>query len=136
MVEHTAHAAVRDNGPGRLVVEITAGGHTFKGDEPIGAGGTGSGPSPYDLLSAALATCTTMTVRLYADHKGWPLEDISVDVEHAKVSGASPPDVFQRTIVLTGPLDDEQRTRLLEIAERCPVHRTLTTGARIETRAG
>jgi len=136
MADHTSTATVRDSGPGSLLVEISTGGQTFPGDEPVEAGGTGRGASPYDLLCAALATCTTMTVRLYADHKAWPLEHIAVNVEHAKEAGAAPPDVFHRTVTLTGALDDEQRARLMQIAERCPVHRTLTTGARIETQAG
>jgi putative redox protein len=135
MAEHKSTASVHDSGPGSLLVGIATGGQTFPGDEPVDAGGTGRGPSPYDLLSAALATCTTMTVRLYADHKVWLLEHIAVSVEHTKETGATPPDVFHRTVTLTGPLDDEQRARLLQIAERCPVHRTLTTGARIETLA-
>ena len=136
MAEHKAAATVRDSGPGSLLVEIATGSQTFLGDEPVAAGGTGLGPAPYDLLSAALATCTTMTVRLYADRKGWPLERIVVSVEQFKDTGVTPPDVFQRTIILTGALDDDQRNRLLDIAEHCPVHRTLTGGARIETRAG
>jgi putative redox protein len=134
MVEHEAAAAVRDSGPGNLLVEIVTGGQTFPGDEPVGAGGAGRGPGPYDLLCAALATCTTMTVRLYADHKGWPLEHVAVSVRHAKEKAVSPPDVFHRALSLIGALDEEQRARLIEIAEHCPVHRTLTVGARIETR--
>jgi len=97
-------------------------------------GGSGFGPNPYDLLAAALATCTTMTVRLYADHKAWPLEHIAVTVTHAKEVGATPADVFSRAVTLTGALDASQRERLMQIAERCPVHRTLTAGARILTR--
>ncbi len=136
MAEHKPAATVHDSGPGALLVEIATGGLTFQGDEPVDAGGTGRGPGPYDLLSAALAACTTMTVRLYADRKAWPLEHIAVSVEYAREAGASPPDLFQRTIILTGALDAEQRHRLLDIAEHCPVHRTLTGGARIETHAG
>jgi putative redox protein len=135
MAEHRPAASVRDSGAGLLRVEVETSGHIFVADEPVEAGGTGQGPGPYDLLCAALATCTTMTVRLYADRKAWPLEHIAAHVEHAKETGATPPDVFHRTITLTGALDAEQRERLLQIAERCPVHRTLTAGARIETRA-
>ncbi len=136
MAEHKSAATVHDSGPGSLLVEIATGGQTFQGDEPVEAGGTGRGPSPYDLMCAALAACTTLTVRLYADRKAWPLEHIAVSVEYARETGASPPDLFRRTIMLTGPLDEDQRNRLLDIAEHCPVHRTLTGGARIETRAG
>lgn len=134
MTEHTPSAEVRDTGPERLKVEIVTGGLSLVGDEPVALGGTGLGPNPYDLLCAALASCTTMTVRLYADHKAWPLDHIVVTVEHAKESGASPSDVFHRTVSFAGPLDDVQRARLLEIAGRCPVHRTLAAGARVETR--
>jgi putative redox protein len=136
MAERKSNATVHDSGPGSLLVEIATGGQTFQGDEPVEAGGTGRGPGPYDLLSAALAACTTLTVRLYADRKAWPLEHVAVSVEYAKETGASPPDLFQRTIILTGALDEHQRNRLFDIAEHCPVHRTLTGGARIETRAG
>jgi putative redox protein len=128
-------ATVRDSGPGDLLVEITAGGRTFSGDEPRAAGGQGRGPSPYDLLCAALGACTTMTVRLYADRKGWPLEHVAVSVAFEKETGADPPDLFRRTVTLAGPLGEDQRARLLQIAEHCPVHRTLTAGARVETRA-
>jgi putative redox protein len=136
MADHIASGTVHDSGPGSLKVEITTGGQTFPGDEPVDQGGTGIGPNPYDLLSAALATCTAITMRLYADHKGWPLEHISVNVNHRKETGVTPPDVFHRSVTLSGPLDDEQRQRLLQIAERCPVHRTLTTSSRIVTEQG
>jgi putative redox protein len=135
MTGHSPAASVLDSGPGSLKVEIATGGQTFPGDEPVEAGGTGVGPGPYDLLASALATCTAMTVRLYADHKAWPLAHIAVTVEHAKEAGVTPPDVFHRSVTLTGPLDDEQRERLMQIAERCPVHRTLTAGSRIVTEA-
>ena len=126
-------ATVRDTGPGRLAVEIATGGRSFPGDEPVTDGGTGLGPSPYDLLCAALAECTTLTLRLYADRKAWPLQAIEVAVEHAKEAAETPPDVFHRAIRLEGSLDGAQRDRLLQIAERCPVHRTLAAGARVVT---
>ena len=128
-----AVATVSDHGRGRLDVAISVGGQAFVGDEPVAAGGTGLGPAPHDLLSAALAECTTLTLRLYADRKGWPLEAIEVSVSHEAQPQATPRDVFHRTLRITGPLDDEQRRRLIEIADRCPVHRTLTAGSRIET---
>jgi putative redox protein len=130
------NARVRDSGPKSLKVEVATGGLTFPGDEPVAVGGTGTGPGPYDLLSAALAECTTLTVRLYADRKAWPLEGIEVSVSHEIQADQTPRDLFRRTVSFRGPLDDDQRTRLMEIAERCPVHRTLTSGARIETKAG
>jgi putative redox protein len=136
MADHTSSAIVRDSGPGSLSVEVATAGQVFPGDEPIEAGGAGRGPSPYDLLCAALATCTTMTLRLYADRKSWPLAHVAVSVEHEKDPAATPPDMFHRIVTLSGDLDEDQRARLLQIAERCPVHRTLTGGSRIETRTG
>jgi putative redox protein len=102
----------------------------------VAAGGTGLGPSPHDLLSAGLAECTVLTLRLYADRKSWPLEAVEARVIHEVQADQTPRDLFRRTVKLTGPLDEEQRARLLEIAERCPVHRTLTAGSRIETAEG
>jgi putative redox protein len=109
------------------------GGQSFIGDEPVSAGGTGLGPAPHDLLSAALAECTVMTLRLYADRKAWPLEAIEARVTHEVQPEATPRDLFRREVRLEGSLDETQRARLMEIAERCPVHRTLTAGSRIET---
>jgi putative redox protein len=128
-------ATVHDSGPKCLQARIEVGGQSFVGDEPVAAGGTGLGPAPHDLLSAALAECTVLTLRLYADRKGWPLEAIEASVSHETQADATPRDLFRRTVRLTGPLDEAQRARLLEIAERCPVHRTLTAGSRIETAA-
>jgi putative redox protein len=132
--EPGATARVKDSGPGRLSVSVSVGGQTFPGDEPVSAGGTGTGPAPHDLLSAALAECTVLTLRLYADRKQWPLENVEAFVSHEVQPEATPRDLFHRQVKLIGPLDAEQKARLLEIAERCPVHRTLTTGSRIETR--
>lgn len=126
-------AVVRDSGPGQLKVAVSVAGQTFVGDEPVAAGGMGLGPAPHDLLSAALAECTAMTLRLYADRKAWPLEGIEVSVSHEVQAELTPRDLFHRTVRLSGALDEVQRRRLLEIAERCPVHRTLTAGSRIET---
>lgn len=95
-------------------------------------GGLGSGPTPYDLLSAGLGACTAMTCRLYADRKGWPLERIVVEVGHSGKT-ASRSDLFVRKIGFQGELADDQTNRLLEIADRCPVHRTLAEGAKVET---
>jgi putative redox protein len=124
---------IEETGEGGLQVEVRAGGARFLADEPVEAGGLGSGPTPYDLLSAALGACTAMTLRLYANHKAWPLGRVSVTVGHSRQTGQEPVDSFTREIGLAGGLDDEQRARLLEIADRCPVHRTLTKGARIAT---
>ena len=118
---------------------VTASGHAFKADEPVAAGG----PGPYDLLLAALGACTGMTLRLYADRKGWPLERVEVKLRHDRIHAEDCADCetrvglvdrIEREIALRGPLDAEQRARLLEIADKCPVHRTLRSEIRIETR--
>jgi putative redox protein len=123
---------VSETGAGRFQVEVMAPGASFLADEPVAAGGLGSGPNPYDLLAAALGACTAMTLRLYAERKGWPLERATVRVLHAR-TGLDRRDRFAREIVLKGPLDADQRARLLEIANRCPVHRTLEVGSEIIT---
>jgi putative redox protein len=125
---------VHDFGSG-LKAQVAADGQRWLVDEPVEAGGTGLGPSPHGLLAAGLAACTTLTLRLYADRKAWPLEHINVAVSHEKEADQSPPDLFRRSIRLQGPLDSEQTARLKEIADRCPVHKTLTTGSRIVTEA-
>jgi putative redox protein len=124
---------VRETGAGLFQVDIQAGPAHFLADEPVKFGGMGSGPDPYDLLAAALGACTAMTLRLYARRKGWPLEDISVRVSHAR-GGLSARDAFTREITVTGALDEAQRARLAEIADRCPVHQTLERGADVVTR--
>ena len=111
---------------------MKAGKTKFFADEPENVGGLGSGPNPYDLLAAALGSCTAMTMRLYADRKNWPLKRARVMVSHSR-SALQARDVFNRDIHLEGPLDDTQRARLIEIAERCPVHVTLQRGSDITT---
>ncbi|MFN3584974.1 OsmC family protein [Phenylobacterium sp.] len=122
---------VAETGIGKFQVEVLAGGATFMADEPVEAGGLDSGPNPYDLLASALGACTAMTLRLYADRKGWPLTRTIVRVLHTRTADGR--DRFAREITLEGALDDDQRRRLLEIAERCPVHRTLEKGSEIIT---
>ena len=116
--------------------------HHLLADEPAAYGGTDAGPGPYQLLSAGLGACTSMTVRMYARRKGWPLEHVAVDISHDKVHAqdcADCPektakiDIFQRTIRLDGPLDANQRAKLMAIADRCPVHRTMEGTIKIET---
>jgi putative redox protein len=117
---------------GRLQMVVRSSGYAFLADEPKGVGGLGSGPDPYGLLAGALGACTAMTIRLYADRQNWPLERVQVAVQHHRAS-LEARDRFERSIYLEGPLDEAQRTRLLEIAERCPVHKTLDRGSDIRT---
>jgi putative redox protein len=114
--------------------EVIAGGHRLLADEPVSLGGADTGPNPYDYLVASLGACTSMTLRMYADRKEWPLDAATVRLRHKKVHAedcrdcetkTGTVDVIEREIELDGDLDQEQRRRLLEIADRCPVHRTL-----------
>lgn len=123
---------VQETGGGKFQVRVVTPSTTFLSDEPVSVGGLDSGPTPYDLLSAGLGACTAMTCRLYAERKSWPLERVVVEVGHtAKTTTES--DRFLRKIALQGDLDEAQRARLMEIADRCPVHRTLTESATVET---
>lgn len=142
---HPPHGTVIacESGRGRYALDIFAGRHRLAADEPREAGGDDTGPSPYELLSAALAACTTMTLRMYAERKGWSVGRIHVAVRHEKIHARDCADCetregridrFERVIEIEGALSAEQRTRLLEIADRCPVHRTLTGEVKIETR--
>ena len=124
--------------------EIHAGRHRIVADEPVSAGGTDSGLSPYDLLLAALGACTSMTVGMYARRKSWPLEEVTVHLRHSKIHATDCDecetkegmlDRIERDIHFAGPLTEEQRSKLLEIANKCPVHRTLTSEIDIVTRA-
>jgi len=124
--------------------EIFAGSHRLSADEPRDAGGTNTGPSPYDLLLAALGSCTSMTVAMYARRKGWPLQQVTVRLRHSKIYASDCAecetkegkiDRIERDIQFEGALTTEQRSRLLEIANRCPVHRTLTSEIDIKTQA-
>jgi putative redox protein len=123
---------VVETGVGRYQVEAQVGSSTFLVDEPVSAGGLGSGPNPYDLLSAALGACTAMTLRLYANRQHWPLQAVKVSVVHRR-SSLDARDVFAREIHLEGDLDEDQRAHLLAIAERCPVHLSLERGAQVRT---
>jgi uncharacterized OsmC-like protein len=123
--------------------QIVVSTHRLVADEPVIAGGTDTGPGPYDLLLAALGSCTSMTVGLYARRKQWPLESVRVRLRHARIYATDCQDCetkegmldqIERDIELVGSLDDEQRGRLLVIANKCPVHRTLTSEIVIRTR--
>ena len=129
-------------GSSGLAVDVVAGNHRFRMDEPLDVGGSDTGPTPYDQLLAGLGACTVMTLRMYADRKGWPLRGATVTLSHGRVHArdceeceatAGRADVIERTLALEGELDGEQRARLLEIADRCPVHRTLTNETRSRT---
>ena len=136
-----AQVTVRGGGEG-FVQEVVAGPHRLVADEPVAVGGTNAGPTPYDLLLAALGSCTSMTIAMYARRKGWPLAGVTVHLRHARVHAADCADCetraglldrVQRQIEIVGPLTAEQRTRLLEIADKCPVHRTLKSEIDIVT---
>lgn len=133
---------VGETGTGRFAQAIAAGRHRLAADEPRALGGDDGGPSPYDLLAAALGACTSMTLRLYAERKGLPLARTVVEVAHDRIHAedcaecetkAGRIDRFRRRLHLEGPLDAAQRARLAEIADRCPVHRTLEGEVVIET---
>jgi putative redox protein len=138
--------------PGTVVVASTGNGpfeqtmldgrHMLTADEPKAAGGGDAGPGPYELLLMSLGSCTSMTVRMYAARKKWPLEQVIVKLRHSRryiddCADCEKPtamiDHIDKTITLVGALDDEQRTRLMEIADHCPVHRTLTSKIMIKT---
>jgi len=124
---------VAETGLGKYQVEARMGDTALLIDEPQAAGGLGSGPNPYELLSAALGACTTMTIRLYANRKAWPLERVRTAVRHSRAS-LQAPDRFELDIALEGGLDAAQRARLMEIAERCPVHLTLARGSDVHAK--
>jgi putative redox protein len=130
-------AKIADAQGSPLAVAIEVAGHHIAGDEPTEKGGANLGPAPYALLTAALGECATITIRWYALQKSWPLEHVTVVVEHSKVRQAGAADAvdqFLQTITLVGPdLTPEQRAKLVDVAEKCPVHRTLTGTVRIET---
>ena len=126
-----------------LAQSIEAGSHRLLADEPVDGGGADAGPNPYELLLAALGACTAMTVRLYAARKGWPLERVEVALHHERIHAEDCAncethdgfiDNITKDLSFSGPLDDDQRLRLAEIAERCPVQRTLTHEIHIEQR--
>ncbi|MEP6995298.1 MAG: OsmC family protein [Acidobacteriota bacterium] len=127
-----------------LAQRIQAGRHALLADEPVPSGGSDAGPDPYALLLSALGACTAMTLRMYADRKKWPLEGVTVRLSQQKIHArdcaecerddGSRIDRITREIVLSGPLEDAQKQRLLEIADRCPIHRALMGKKEIVTR--
>src|SRR3954452_7530644 len=130
------------SGDSRFLQEISIGPHWFKADELVASGGGDGGPDPYELLLAALGACTSMTLRMYADRKGWALKTVRIRLTHEKIYAQDCADcetkngmldLIKREISLVGELADEQPQRLLEIANKCPVHRTMTSEIRIHT---
>jgi uncharacterized OsmC-like protein len=133
---------VRETGRGQFQQEVMLGSHRLLADEPKDVGGLDSGPGPYDLLLAALGACKAMTVRLHANRKQFPLQRVQVRLQHRRIYAADCAECETKTgmidriecaITLEGNLSDEQRGRLMEIAEKCPVHRTLTSEVDIRT---
>lgn len=135
---------VAETGDGRYENRVRVRAHSLLADEPESVGGGDSGPNPYEYLAAALGACTSMTLRMYAERKGWPLERVAVTLHHEKghaddcadcVEGdARKVDIFERQLVIEGDLDAEQRQRLVEIADKCPVHQTLHNPVVVRTR--
>jgi len=133
---------VRDGGPGVFDTRVTAGRHEFAADGPVEAGGADAGPSPYEFLLTALGTCTVMTLRLYAKRRGYPLTGITVELSHDRVHAEDCAtcdtqeghvDRIRRKVTVDGDLSAGQRADLLRIADRCPVHRTLSAEIAFET---
>ena len=130
------------SGRGKYAVDIKAGSHVLVGDEPLDVGGNDLGPPPHDFLLAGLGACTCMTLRMYADHKKIPLKGVKVVLSRCKIKAADCPDCvtkegeveeMTREITLEGDLDDATRARLLKIANKCPVHKTLIGEIKIRT---
>jgi uncharacterized OsmC-like protein/dienelactone hydrolase len=141
-VDPAGWVVVTDAGTGKYTQRITAGHHLLIADEPVSVGGSDAGPNPYDLLLAALGACTSMTLRMYADRKGLPLHRTTVRLRHDRVHAKDCAQTEQdsgmltrirREIDIEGPLSDQERQRLVEIADRCPVHRTLSAEIAFET---
>ena len=142
--DNSFQVTVQESGEGTFTQTVRAGNHTLVADEPTSVGGDDLGPNPYDYLLVALGACTSMTLRMYARHKKFPLERVTVRMHHARVhakdceeceSEKGMVDRIEREIVIEGDLDDAQRARLMEIADRCPVHRSLHSEVKIVTQA-
>lgn len=140
---YTEHEVVANLGEEGFTTQMRSGRHYFVADEPVKAGGNDFGPSPYDFLSAALAACTSMTIQMYVRRKKWPLINVETHVNHHKSHAedcdncernTAKIDIFERIIALEGNLDEEQINRILEIADKCPVHRTLNNKVKITTK--
>lgn len=144
MAEQTEPPVIVRGTAGDFAQKIEIGTHRIDADEPVSFGGTDSGPSPYDLILSALGACTSMTIGLYARKRRWPLEKITVSLRHSKIHAKDCEecetkegriDRIELEIHLDGALTNEQRAKLMEIAEKCPVHQTLTSEINIKSRA-
>jgi len=124
---------VVDRADGKLAQSIQVAGHRLRSDEEVEKGGEDTGATPHELLLAALGSCTAMTLKVYAGRKGWPLRDVHVLLNAVNADGGY---VIARQVTIDGDLDAEQRQRLLEIADKCPVHKTLSGSITINTTAG
>jgi putative redox protein len=131
------------SGPSKYAQAVFVGSHVFQADEPVDVGGDDIGPNPEELLMASLGACASITAQMYAKRKRWNLQSVHIDVAHERVlaadnaaSGATigMVDQFEMQICLAGDLSEDQRNRLLEIANRCPIHRMLTSGVKIHSR--
>jgi uncharacterized OsmC-like protein/alpha/beta superfamily hydrolase len=137
----TRDVVVTETGRGKFENVVVIGDFAGIADEPVDVGGGGRGPDPYEYVAAGLGACTSMTLRMYADRKGWPLEHVSVAISHSKdhiddclhCEEGRRIDVFDRAITIEGDLDAEQRARMMEIADKCPVHQTLEAGGHVRT---
>ena len=132
-----------ESSAGRYALDLAAGPHQLTASEPADVGGADTGPTPYELLAAALAACTTLTLRMYTDRKGWQLGRLTVAVRYSRVHAedcagcetrATHLDRFERVIEVAGAIPPEQQAKLLEIADKCPVHRTLHGPVEVTTR--
>jgi uncharacterized OsmC-like protein len=138
------NVVVRETRKSKFQQTVSVGPHSLLADEPVASGGEDSGPGPYDFVLAGLGACTSMTMRMYADRKSLPLERVTVTLKHSKIHAQDCAecetkegmlDQIDRTIAMEGALDAEQRGKLMEIADKCPVHRTLTSEIHIVTHA-
>jgi putative redox protein len=142
MIPSPDEVIVSETGDGKFTQTVRTGDHHLVADEPRSVGGDDLGPGPYDFVLAGLGACTSMTVRMYAERKGWPLERVTVGLRHKKIHAEDCADCetktgkldeIERWLAFEGDLDDDQRARLLEIADKCPVHRTLTHEVKIRS---
>ena len=142
MISSPGEVIVSETSDGKFTQTIRAGDHHLVADEPRSVGGDDLGPGPYDFVLAGLGACTSMTIRMYAERKGWPLERVTVGLSHKKIHAEDCADCetktgkldeIERWLAFEGDLDDDQRARLLEIADKCPVHRTLTHEVKIRS---